>query len=155
MGRPLTSLLVAISLAGAALACGESPPARSAVAAASPTTAPPTTTTVAPLTTSLRRSQVKQAIGRGVGYFLQNVELDELPAMKGSRFYGWKLRGVSAELGVDLRPGDVVTGVNGLPLEHPEEADAALRALDKAPALRVDFEREGKPQTLILPITDD
>jgi type II secretory pathway component PulC len=40
-------------------------------------------------------------------------------------------------------------------IEHPEEADAAMRALEKAPALRVEFERDGKPRTLELPITED
>ena len=51
-------------------------------------------------------------------------------------------------------PGDVVTRVNGIVPEHPEEADAALRSLEKAPALKVEFEREGKAKTLELPIVD-
>ena len=56
---------------------------------------------------------------------------------------------------MDIQPGDVVTRVNGMSIEHPEEADAALRTLEKASALRVDFERDGKPRTLELPITED
>ena len=152
--RLLRSALV-LALAVASSACGEAPPAKTAKSPALQTTAPTTTAAaVVPKTTSIKRSQVKQTIGKGLGYFLQNVTVEEYPAMKANQFYGWKLRSVNAELGVDLRPGDVVTKVNGMPIEHPEEADAAMRSLEKAPALRVDFERDGKAQTLELPITE-
>lgn len=152
--RLLCSALV-LALAVASSACGETPPAKTAQRSDPQTTAPTTTAAaVVPKTTSIKRSQVKQTIGKGLGYFLQNVTVEEYPAMKANKFYGWKLRSVNAELGVDLRPGDVVTKVNGMPIEHPEEADAAMRSLEKAPALRVDFERDGKAQTLELPITE-
>ena len=138
-------------------ACGEAPPAKSAqTSTAAPATAPTTTAAVVvERTTALRRSQVKQTIGKGLGYFLQNVTVEDYPVMKGGKFHGFKIRAISAELGVDLRPGDVVTRVNGMPIEHPEEADAAMRALEKAPALRVDYERGGKPQVLELPIREE
>lgn len=146
-----------LALSFASFACAETPPAKTAPSSPSPQATAPTTTAaaVAPRTTAIKRSQIKQTIGKGLGYFLQNVTVEDYPAMKANKFYGWKLRSVNAELGVDLRPGDVVTKVNGLPIEHPEEADAAMRSLEKAPSLRVDFERDGKPQTLELPITDD
>ena len=105
--------------------------------------------------TSLHRSEVKQTIAKGLGYFLQNVTVDDYPVMRNNKFYGFKVKAISAELGVDIQPGDVVTRVNGQPIEHPEEADAVLRSLDKAKSLRVDFERDGKPRTLELPITED
>jgi type II secretory pathway component PulC len=139
------------------VACGEPPPAKSADSAASPREAAPTTTAAAvpPKTTSLRRSQVKASIAKGLGYFLQNVTVDDYPVMRNNKFYGFKVKAISAELGVDIQPGDVVTRVNGMSIEHPEEADAAMRTLEKASALRVDFERDGKPRTLELPITED
>jgi type II secretory pathway component PulC len=138
------------------LACGETPPAKGAEGPVAPKAAPSTTAAaVMPKSTVLKRSQVKQTIGKGLGYFLQSVSVEDYPAMKGNKFYGWTIRSVSAELGVDLRPGDVVIKVNGMAVEHPEEADAAMRTLEKAPALRVDFERDGKPQTLELPITEE
>jgi len=141
----------------AAAACGETPPAKSAETAAAPREAAPTTTAAAvpPKTTSLRRSQVKAGIARGLGYFLQNVTVDDYPVMRNNKFHGFKVKAISTELGVDIQPGDVVTRVNGMPIEHPEEADAAMRTLEKATALRVDFERDGKPRTLELPITED
>ncbi len=120
-----------------------------------PATAPTTTAAVADKITSLRRTQVKAAIGRGLGMFLRNVEVDEWPAMKNGKFYGWRVKAINPEWTVDVMPGDVVTRVNGMPIEHPEEADAALRSLEKAPTLKVDIERNGQPRTLELPIVDD
>ena len=152
------ALVPALLLAGlASAACGETPPAKTAQdAPTAQSTAPSTTAAVViEKTTSLRRSQVKATITKGLGYFLQNVTVDDWPVMRNGKFYGFKIKTINAELGVDLRPGDVVTRVNGMSIERPEEADAAMRTLEKAPALRVDFERDGKPQTLELPITND
>ena len=141
----------------ASVACGETPPAKSAESAApTPEAAPTTTAAAVPTkTTSLRRSAVKAGIARGLGYFLQNVTVEDYPVMRGNKFYGFKVKAISAELGVDILPGDVVTRVNGMSIEHPEDADAAMRTLEKASALKVDFERDGKPRTLELPITED
>lgn len=104
---------------------------------------------------SLKRSIVKQAISYGVGAFLQNVAVADWPAMKDGKFHGWTIKAIRGDWGVDIRPGDVVTKVNGMPIEHPEEADAALRSLEKAKALRVDYERGGEPKTLELAIVED
>ncbi len=158
--RPLrpAALVLALCIGSlASVACGETPPAKSAESAASAHEAAPTTTAAAvpAKTTSLRRSQVKASIARGLGYFLQNVTVDDYPVMRGNKFHGFKVKSISADLGVDIQPGDVVTRVNGMSIEHPEEADAAMRTLEKATALRVDFERDGKPRTLELPITED
>ncbi len=153
--RPVTVL--ALSLGSlVSVACGGEAPALSAQSPSPQTTAPTTTAAAVPeRITSLKRSQVKQTIAKGLGYFLQNVTLEDYPVMDKGKFRGFKIRAVSAEWGVDLRPGDVVTRVNGMPIEHPEEADAALRSLEKAKALRVDFDRDGKAQTLELPINEE
>jgi type II secretory pathway component PulC len=104
--------------------------------------------------TSLTRAQVKRTIAEGLGMFLQNVSFEDWPVMHEGKFYGFKIKSINMDWGVDLRPGDVVTRVNGIVPERPDEADAALRSLEKAAALKVEFEREGKPRTLELPITD-
>ena len=135
------------------LACGESAPAKSPESAS---TAPATTAAPAPVaTTSLKRSQVKRTIAKGLGYFLQEVSVEDDPVMTAGKFHGFKIKAITGDWGVDLRPGDVVTRVNGMSIERPDDADAALRSLDKAKALRVDFDREGRPRTLELPIVDD
>ena len=154
--RCVMVLTLSVASFGSA-ACGESPPAKAPESTPSPQATAPTTTAaaVAPRITSLRRSDVKQQIAKGLGYFLQNVTVEDWPVMRNGKFYGFKIKAVSADWGVDLRPGDVVTRVNGMPIGHPEEADAALRSLEKAKALRVEFDRDGKPSTLELPITED
>ncbi len=146
-----------VSLVLASAACGGSPPAQEPkkVASAQPIAPSTTAAVVGEKTSSLRRSAVKGTIARGLGSFLQNVTVEDWPVMRGGKFHGFRLRSINPAWGVDLRPGDVVTRVNGMPIEHPEEADAALRSLEKASALNVDYERDGKPQKLALPITED
>jgi len=151
-------LVTSLSLAVLALACSGGQPEplspHGATGATFVSSGSPPELAAQPIT-SLKRSQVRLAIGRGVGAFLQNVVLDENPAFKEEKFYGWRIRSLNSEWGLDLRPGDVVTRVNGMGLEKPDDADAALRSLDKAPAVHVEYEREGKPMKLELPITED
>jgi type II secretory pathway component PulC len=140
-----------------ATACGEStPPAKAPhedPGAKTAATTPTPAAAKAPVT-SLKRARVKETIAQGLGVFLQNVAVEDWPVMHDGKFYGFKIRTINPEWGIDLKPGDVVTRVNGIVPEHPEEADAALRSLEKAPALKVDFERDGKAKTLELPIVD-
>jgi type II secretory pathway component PulC len=56
--------------------------------------------------------------------------------------------------GVDLAPGDVVTQVNGRPVEHPEQALAAFQSLAVAKELRVTLDRNGAPREIAYPIDD-
>lgn len=147
----------ALSLVVYATACGgrhepaQAPEPSPSTNAPSAATAPPSG---APIT-ALSRSGVKQTIDKGLGVFLQNVAVEDFPAMRNGKFLGFKLRAVNPSWNIDLKPGDVILRVNGMPIEHPEDADAALRALEKAPALKVDYERDGKARTLELPIVDD
>ena len=150
MLRPFVVIVASSFLAG----CGGGTPEASAPSAPSPKAAPTTTAAIAE-TTSLTRSQVKRAISQGLGVFLQHVTMDDYPVMRDGKFYGFRIKDIDPEWNVGLRPGDVVVRINGMPIEHPEEADAALRALEKADKLRVDFEREGKPKALELPIVAD
>lgn len=102
----------------------------------------------------LKRQDVKDAITRGPGYFLQNVSLDENVVMINGKFHGWVLRGINELWIIDLNPGDVITKVNGIVPEKPDDAVTALQSLEKAKSLKVEYEREGKPRTLELPIVD-
>ena len=139
-----------------AAACGGSkPPPNTANAAqpASTETAAPAPAAPKPIT-SLKRAAVKATIAQGLGAFLRNVSVEDWPVMHDGKFYGFKIRTINPDWGVDLKPGDVVTRVNGIVPERPEQADAALRSLDKAATLKVDFERDGKAKTLELPIVD-
>jgi type II secretory pathway component PulC len=144
-----SALLVLLS------ACGGVTPAPKATDEAPPAKAIAETPAARPgPVTSLRRATVKETIAQGLGAFLQNVTVEDWPVMHEGKFHGFRIRSLSPDFRVDLRPGDVVTRVNGIVPEHPEEADAALRALEKAKSLKVDYERDGKAKTLELPIVD-
>ncbi len=148
------SLALGLGLLALLAACDPAPPpAKSAADPAAPTKGATRDAAPTPVT-SLKRAEVKATIAQGLGAFLQNVTVDDWPVMHDGKFYGFKIKAINPEWGVDLRPGDVVTKVNGIIPERPEEADAALRSLDRAPSLKVEFERDGKPRTLELPIVD-
>ncbi len=155
---PLT-LVVSLSVGG----CGASSRSAPAVVAPAATTgaraasaAPSAASRLPPHT--LPRSAVHQVVSQGLGAFLQRIALDDQPVRADGKFRGFRvveLRGTDFWNGVDLRPGDVVTGVNGLPIEHPEEAQAAFESLEVATELRVAYDRNGQPRELTYAILDD
>jgi type II secretory pathway component PulC len=103
----------------------------------------------------LSRAAVHDVVSQGLGAFLQRVELDDQPVRVAGRFHGFriaKLRGSDFWNGVDLKPGDVVSGVNGFPIERPEQAQTAFESLDVASELHVAYERDGQPRELSYPI---
>ncbi|MBV9948909.1 MAG: hypothetical protein JOZ69_18820 [Myxococcales bacterium] len=104
------------------------------------------------------RSIIRAAVAQGLGAFLQHVELDDKPVRVAGRFHGFRitaLRGPTYWSGVDLKPGDVVTRINGFPIERPEQAQTAFESLAVASELRVSYERDGEPRELVYPIVDD
>ena len=152
-----TLRLVMLALAVLPAACGGSAPAPKAPVAKSEAPAPPPPAPEAAPTHSIARSQIRAVVNAGLGAFLQRVTLDDQAVFKDGKFHGFRVQSLNdAKLfdGVDLKSGDVVTAINGFPIEHPEDADAALRSLEKAPSLKVDLERDGKARTLELPIVD-
>jgi S1-C subfamily serine protease len=108
---------------------------------------------------ALRRSDVSRTVAGGLGAFLSRIALDDQPVRVGGKFHGFRVAALRGDPAlwrdVDLRPGDVVTRVNGMPIEHPEEALEAFRSLDVASELRVDLERDGAPRDLRFTIVDD
>jgi type II secretion system protein C len=137
------------------MSCGgssESPAATPASAKAATASAP------APLADhQLARSAVHAAIVDGLGVFFRRVELDDMPVMTGGKFHGFRIAGLPDKefwSGVDLKPGDVVTAVNGMPIERPEQAQSALESLDAAKELRVSYERDGQAHELVYAIVD-
>ena len=162
----------ASSLASAAIAlwaCGGPPaasPAQSPVSApqqpaGQPTASPPQLAVAATAPTAdrpLKRSQVHGAVAQGLGVFLQHIELSDQPVRVDGKFHGFRiaaLRDAKFWNGVDLRPGDVVTTVNGFPIERPEQAQTAFDSLEVASELRITYERDGKPREIVYPIVED
>jgi type II secretory pathway component PulC len=105
----------------------------------------------------IRRSAVRGVLGAGFGAFLQKVSVDDHPVFQAGKFHGFRVTALEPDWfqGVDLKPGDVVTQVEGMPIEHPEEAIAAFNSLAVASELRVDYERDGVPRILRYRIVDD
>ena len=130
---------------------GEAPPAPATSAA------PPVPGSDADAHT-LRRSAVREALSQGLGAFLQHVELYGQPVRLDGKFHGFRIAALhDAKFwsGVDLKPGDVVTAVNGLPIERPGQAQNVFDSPEVARELRVSYERDGKPRELVFPIVDD
>jgi type II secretory pathway component PulC len=105
----------------------------------------------------LARATVKNVVSQGLGAFLQQVDLDDQPALLGGKFRGFRiaaLHGSHFWSGVDLKPGDVVTRVNGFPIERPEQAQAAFDSIAAASELRVNYDRDELPRELVYKIVD-
>jgi type II secretory pathway component PulC len=156
--RTPVSLLGALAVA--LCQCGGAAPAQPepATPSAASTAAPPPAAAAPAPDHRLKRSAVHAAIGQGLGAFLQHVDLDDAPVRVAGRFRGFRIAGLRDPqfwAGVDLKPGDVVTRVNGFPIERPEQAQTAFEALEVAPELRVSYERDGEPRELVYPIVDD
>ena len=83
---------------------------------------------------------VHAVVSEGLGMFLRRVDVDDQPVFVGGKFHGFRIAGLRDPQfwsGVDLKPGDVVTSVNGFPIEHPEQAQTAFESLEVASELRV------------------
>lgn len=71
--------------------------------------------------------------------------------MKGYRVYPGRNREQFVALG--LQPGDLVTEINGMPLNNPQQAMQIFKALGETSQAQVLVERDGKSQTLTLDTT--
>jgi hypothetical protein len=140
----------AFGLAAALAACGpsypeteypSSPPAGVAASADDYEPAPPG---------ALWRKDVDEVLDAGLGKFLQRAELRA--QLHEGNFVGFRvleLRPPAWWQGVDLVPGDVITRVNGMPIEQPTDAHAAFESLRKSDKLIVSYQREGQARELV------
>lgn len=139
----LLSGWLGVSLAG--LACAPTPEAKPSRLALKESSAP---VVEAQPKDSVSRDAVDATVAAGLGKFLANVEV-EAQLDKG-KFVGWRIVALHGEMwkGVDLEVGDVVTRVNGFPIERDYEADKAFRSLAVASEIRVSYLRAGAPREL-------
>ena len=124
-------------------------------AASAPEVPDPTTGRTVPPPGALFRQDVAATVDEGLGYFLQRVSVDA--EVQDGKFHGFRiveLRPMEYWQGVDLRPGDVVTLVNGMSIERDIDAYQAFQSLRTAPSLRVTFLRGGAPHELVYSIID-
>ncbi|HKO51667.1 MAG TPA: hypothetical protein VJV79_28350 [Polyangiaceae bacterium] len=98
---------------------------------------------------TLYRDDVNALIERGFPEFLQRVDVE--PRLVDGQFRGWSIVNLNPRdfwSDVDLKPGDIVTRVNDLPIERETEAFDAFESLKRSDALRVAFQRDGQSRVL-------
>jgi hypothetical protein len=101
----------------------------------------------------LYRDDVQAVVDRGFPQFLQKVQVEA--SVRDGKFAGWLVRALYPQdfwADVDLQPGDIVTQVNGLPIERETQAYDAFQALKTAPRLVVSYIRDGAARTLAFDI---
>lgn len=104
---------------------------------------------------ALYREDVNATVEEGLGYFLQRVSVEA--EVEDGRFEGFRIVDLEPPdfwQSVDLKPGDVVLQVNGMPIERDIDAYQAFVALKSAPALKVSYVRSGVRHELAYAIVD-
>lgn len=97
----------------------------------------------------LERAEVERVVDGGLGRFLSQVAVE--PSLSAGKFTGWSIVSLEpkkAWQSIDLRPGDVVTRINGMAIEREVEAFDAFQAVRSAPRLEVSYLRHDQPRTL-------
>lgn len=145
MRSSLSVPFVALALSACQEAVPPAPPAAPAKPAAAPAS------DAAP--GRLRRAEVDQVlVQQGPPWILRRVLSEEVMARDG-KFAGWRLVGLPEEWrAIDLKPGDVVMRVNGLPLETPDQAFEAWKSVAKYPAIKIALMRDGATREVTIPI---
>jgi general secretion pathway protein C len=120
----------------------------------------PSAPSTAPVSSSkkgvLTRAELKPVLDASPALFLQHVQTE--PRLNHGKFSGWRIvsffPGDDRFAGVDLQAGDVVTRINGKPIEQPDQFMAVWTELRSSKELVVDLERNGSPRTLRWIIAD-
>lgn len=144
-------LLLALSFAALLAGCAEhdaAPP--QTPAKKPPPAAAPSATGPAAAPGHLARAEVERVLRQGPPWLLRRVVPEEV--IRDGRFVGWRLLSLPDDWGIDLKNGDVVTKVNGLAIERPDDLWAAWMQMGSAVELRIAYEREGKARELVMPI---
>lgn len=105
---------------------------------------------------TIRRGDLVRMLDQSPALFLRRV--DSEPRFEAGRFRGWQINAVFPGdprfAGIDVRRGDVVTRVNGQPIEQPDQFIVVWQALRQARELRVDLLRNGQPHVARWSIVD-
>lgn len=140
---------------GLVVGCAEQDTVRPATAAgakgnakAAPTSAPQAAVNVAP--GHLARGDVERVLRQGPPWLLRRILPEEV--IREGKFVGWRMLSVPEDWKIDLKNGDIVTRVNGLTIERPDDLWSAWMQMQSAVELRVAIEREGKARELVMPI---
>lgn len=105
---------------------------------------------------AIARADLVPVLDAGLGRFLQGVSTEA--SLVDGRFVGFRILSLYPNdprfRGVDLRPGDVVTRVNGTSIERPEGAFEVWNGLRVSSELMIEYLRDGERRELRYPIVD-
>jgi type II secretory pathway component PulC len=94
-------------------------------------------------------------MGASPGAFFSYVEIEA--AFEAGRFVGWRLADLPGQRPrwLDLRRGDVVTAINGLGVERPDDALRIWETLQVASEVHIEYRRQGEARSLRIPVHDE
>ncbi|MCB9547745.1 MAG: hypothetical protein H6706_18110 [Myxococcales bacterium] len=148
--------MTALALVYALLAAPPAPPvapASVAPATVAPATVARPTLQAAPpadgviVAGAITRGDLEAVVAAGAQRFIASLQV--VPVMDGRRFRGFQLAGVRPDSPLagseNVRVGDVVVAVNGLPVERPDQFMKAWGGLKKAERIDVKLLRGAQP----------
>ncbi len=110
---------------------------------------------------TLYRDEVESAKRAGLGHFFELVDLEPKGDVDGQgRLIGFEgfqiitLRPATQWLSFDFAPGDILTHINGVSVEHYSTWFEQFEALPATDQIRVDLIRDGKPKTVVVRIAE-
>jgi hypothetical protein len=93
------------------------------------------------------REGLQAIVDQGLGRLLARLKVS--PVLQRGHFQGFRVTALDpAWNGGGVQIDDVIQHLNGLPIERPEQAQAAFESLREASEISVDLVREGKPRKL-------
>jgi hypothetical protein len=141
---PLIFLVTVAGCAGSEQGPAKAPPARPAAPAAKPPAAK-----LAP--GHIARKDLDALLPRGLPWLLKETWPEDVA--RDGKFVGWRIVKLPGAWSTAyLKPGDVVTSVNGKPLKTPDDLWAVWTSLASASEVRIAYERNGAPGEAVLPI---
>ena len=133
------------------------PPPVTATATTAAATPPPASCTMFAKPGVVHRQVLVGLIDAGLARWMRGVEGDR--ALANHRFQGWLIKSLYTDdpcyRDVGLLPGDIVQRVNGKSIEKPEQAFDVAESLRTAPAIVVDFLRNGSAKNITIAISND
>lgn len=144
MAKLLCALVVSIAaLAGAG--CAEPPPPKE------PKPPPQEPVAVRVPDGALDRGMLEVVLREGPPWLLERVPVEEV--LEKGKFVGWRVQEIPHDWrGIEIQAGDVVTSVNAMPIETPNDFWAAWTSLSVASELKIAYLRDGEPQEMSIPI---
>ncbi|MGI9343968.1 MAG: type II secretion system protein GspC [Gammaproteobacteria bacterium] len=115
--------------------------------------AAPVATRRAPASNPTAANNVQQLLNDNVANFAEIIRPQ--PFMPNGQLKGYRVfpgRNRQQFIALGLRPGDLVTAVNGVPLNNPAQGMEVFRSLGESSQVSVTIERAGKQQDLNLDV---